>query len=219
MTTIRTTDAGEAARLIATGARIQRHAHDMQLELDAAAIPADWLHPTLSPTLRLTNLDRPAVDLAGASLEAYAPGHVDAAQGSSLPQAVTTYDRLLQGRTAGPVVQALSAVVIDVPAETVAAAVIVTAPSETSSWKGGPWLCDLFVVPSRQGAGLGRQLLQQLIAKCAAQGYERLGLSVTNGNPAERLYQSAGFQRYRSVFVFEEAAPRAGGGSIGQITL
>jgi mycothiol synthase len=205
VTTIRTTDAAEAARLIATGARLERHAHDMQLELDATVIPVYWLHPTLSPTLRLSSVDRPAVDLARASLDAYAPGHVDAAQGSSLPEAVTTYDRLLQGHTAGPVVQALSTLVVDVPAETVAAAVIVTAPPESSSWKGGPWLCDLFVVPSHQGAGLGRQLLRQLIAKCAAHGYERLSLSVTNGNPAERLYESAGFQRYRSVFVFEEA--------------
>ncbi len=177
----------------------------MRLELGSTVISGDWLHPTLNPTLRLTNLNRPAVDLARASLEAYAPGHVDAAQGSSLPDAVTTYDRLLQGHTTGPVVQALSSLVIEVPAETVAAAVIVTAPSETSSWKGGPWLCDVFIVPRRQGAGLGRQLLQQLVARCAAEGYERLGLSVTDGNPAERLYQSAGFHRYRSVFVFEDA--------------
>jgi GNAT superfamily N-acetyltransferase len=204
VTTIRTTDADEAARLIASGARLQRHAHDMQLELGSMVIPVDWVRPTLSPTLRLTSIDRAAVDVARASLGAYGPGHVDTAQGASLPEAVATYDRLLQGRTAGPVLQALSSLVVELHAETVAAAVIVTAPPETSSWKGGSWLCDLFVVPSHQGAGLGRQLLQRLIAKSVADGYLRVGLSVTNGNPAERLYESVGFRRYRSIFVVEE---------------
>ncbi len=155
---IRTTDAVEAADLLASGAHLQRHAHDMQLELCSKPVPAGWLHPRFATTLRVTPVDRPAVDVARASLGAYAAGHVDAAQGASLPEAATTYDRLLEGHTAGPLVDSLSALVIDVPTESVAAALIVTSLPGASWWRGGPWLADLFVVPRRQRGGLGVSL-------------------------------------------------------------
>jgi hypothetical protein len=36
-------------------------------------------------------------------------------------------------------------------------------------------------------------------------GEPRIGLTVTDGNPAERLYLSAGFRRRRTLFVLETA--------------
>jgi GNAT superfamily N-acetyltransferase len=200
---IRTTDAGEAADLIASGAVLQRHAHDMQLELRSVQMSAGWLHPVLPPTLRLTPVDRPVVDIARASLGPYSADHVDAAQGGTLTEATATYERLLAGDTAGGVMHAMSSLVIDVPTDSVVAAVIVTLLQAESWWPGGPWVVDLFVVPRLQSAGLGRRLLQLVIARCVAEGYERVGLSVTEGNPAERLYRAVGFERIRSVFVFE----------------
>lgn len=178
----------------------------MQLELHSSQVPADWLRPVLPPTLRLTPLDRPVVDIARASLGPYAAGHVDAAQGGTLVKAIATYDRLLAGHTAGTVMQSLSCLAIDASTDAVAAAVIVTSLPAASWWPGGPWVVDLFVVPRLQGVGLGRQLLQLVIARCVTEGHERIGLSVTDGNPAERLYRAVGFERIRSVFVFEGKA-------------
>jgi GNAT superfamily N-acetyltransferase len=175
----------------------------MQLELRSLEVGAEWLRPPLLPTLRLTAVDRPVADIARASLGPYAPGHVDAAQGGTLVEATATYERLLAGQTAGEVLHSLSSLAIDVSTETVAAAVIVTLLEPQSWWPGGPWVVDLFVVPPLQGGGLGRQLLQLVIARCVAEGHERVGLSVTEGNPAERLYRALGFERIRSVFVFE----------------
>jgi GNAT superfamily N-acetyltransferase len=202
MARIRTTDAAEAADLVAAGAVLQRHAHDMQMELHSQ-VPAGWLRPVLPPALRLTPVDRPVVEIARASLGPYGAGHVDAAQGGTLVEAIATYDSLLAGHTAGTVMHSLSCLAIDVSTDAVVAAVIVTALPAASWWPGGPWVVDLFVVPRLQRAGLGRQLLQHVIARCVAAGYERVGLSVTEGNPAERLYRAVGFERIRSVFVFE----------------
>ncbi len=49
------------------------------------------------------------------------------------------------------------------------------------------------VVPSKRGHGVGDELLQALIAKAQAAGYERLSLSVEPGNPARKLYERHGF--------------------------
>ena len=49
------------------------------------------------------------------------------------------------------------------------------------------------VVPSKRGHGIGDELLQELIAKAKAAGYERLSLSVEPGNPARKLYERHGF--------------------------
>ena len=49
------------------------------------------------------------------------------------------------------------------------------------------------VVPSKRGHGIGDELLQALIAKAKAGGYDRLSLSVEPGNPARKLYERHGF--------------------------
>jgi GNAT superfamily N-acetyltransferase len=66
-------------------------------------------------------------------------------------------------------------------------------------------VADIFVVPAHQGRGLGRTLLLRAVAWSCAAGEPRIGLSVTDGNPAERLYARAGFRRRRSVFVLKTA--------------
>jgi ribosomal protein S18 acetylase RimI-like enzyme len=50
------------------------------------------------------------------------------------------------------------------------------------------------VVPSKRGHGIGDELLQALLAKARAAGYERLSLSVEPGNPARKLYERHGFE-------------------------
>jgi ribosomal protein S18 acetylase RimI-like enzyme len=50
------------------------------------------------------------------------------------------------------------------------------------------------VVPSKRGHGIGDELLDSLLEKAQAAGYERISLSVEPGNPARKLYERHGFE-------------------------
>jgi hypothetical protein len=50
---------------------------------------------------------------------------------------------------------------------------------------------------------VGRALLLRAAAWCWSVAEPRLGLTVTDGNPAERLYAGAGFQRRRTLFILQ----------------
>ena len=50
------------------------------------------------------------------------------------------------------------------------------------------------IVPSRRGRGLGKELLEGLIASAKRDGFRRLSLSVESDNPAIGLYERFGFR-------------------------
>ena len=52
---------------------------------------------------------------------------------------------------------------------------------------------SIAVVASRRHEGIGRRLLTELIEASVTQGCRALSLSVSENNPARRLYESAGF--------------------------
>lgn len=52
---------------------------------------------------------------------------------------------------------------------------------------------SIAVIASRRHEGIGRRLLVGLIDASIVQGYSALSLSVNDGNPARRLYESLGF--------------------------
>jgi len=51
------------------------------------------------------------------------------------------------------------------------------------------------VVPSRRGRGLGKEMLEALIARAKRDGFARLSLSVDRDNPSIGLYESFGFRK------------------------
>jgi ribosomal protein S18 acetylase RimI-like enzyme len=53
----------------------------------------------------------------------------------------------------------------------------------------------LWVAPSARKVGLGKQLAETVCAWLEAAGATHIELEVTDGNPAERLYESLGFVR------------------------
>jgi ribosomal protein S18 acetylase RimI-like enzyme len=60
---------------------------------------------------------------------------------------------------------------------------------------------NLGIVPECRGLGLGRALLQQALAGFASVGVPRAFLEVTANNaPAVRLYRSAGFRAYKTLY-------------------
>ncbi len=68
---------------------------------------------------------------------------------------------------------------------------------------------QLAVAPALQGQGIGRCLLQALVAKMAATGMQRMLLGVTLSNPAIVLYRDLGFSLVRTVAVYvRDEAPK-----------
>ena len=55
-------------------------------------------------------------------------------------------------------------------------------------------LASIYVVPALRGRAIGRQLLARYIDDAHAQGFSKLMLGVKDGNPAQRLYEKAGFE-------------------------
>jgi ribosomal protein S18 acetylase RimI-like enzyme len=51
------------------------------------------------------------------------------------------------------------------------------------------------IVPSRRGRGLGRDLLEALLAHAREDGFAQISLSVERDNPAIRLYEQHGFAK------------------------
>jgi ribosomal protein S18 acetylase RimI-like enzyme len=56
---------------------------------------------------------------------------------------------------------------------------------------------SIAVVPSRRGRGIGAELLEQLLERARAEGFESISLSVERDNPAVALYERHGFERVR----------------------
>ena len=67
---------------------------------------------------------------------------------------------------------------------------------------GGPaaWLDEVYVEPSRRGAGIGRQLVEAAMQGARDSGCIALDLEVDAGHEAaERLYERMEFRRHRRV--------------------
>ena len=52
---------------------------------------------------------------------------------------------------------------------------------------------SIAIIASRRGEGIGRRLLEGLIEASVTQGHTAMSLSVNEGNPTRRLYESVGF--------------------------
>ncbi|HYW25922.1 MAG TPA: GNAT family N-acetyltransferase [Terriglobales bacterium] len=195
-----TTSPEEAAALQEAGARLVRHAHDMVL-----ALPARGAQPRIPDGITLRTGIAPVPAMVRVRLLAYPPGHPDAGfSGRSAADHEQDLTELLSGRLVGSVLEDASAVTTDAAGAVAGAVVVTRIGPEPWGWAGGPWVADVMVVPAWQGRGLGRALLLHAITRCSAAGEARIGLTVTDGNPAERLYAALGFQRRRTLYVLEE---------------
>jgi mycothiol synthase len=201
MPRVRTTDVSEAAGLLAGGARLMREGSDMVLEF-APDDPAPTA-PPLPAGVHAIAATEAADLLPAASLLAYGPGHPDTP--GSLAEAERRWRQLMTGEAVGPILEPPSIAIADPSGELLGAVVVTRLWPESWGWAGGPWVADIFVVPAHQGRGLGRALLMHAVAWAHADAEPRIGLTVTAGNPAQRLYESAGFQCRRTMFVLETA--------------
>jgi GNAT superfamily N-acetyltransferase len=167
-------DAALGAALVAAGARPIRHAHVYTHDL--RRLPDPGAGEPLG--------DRTIEDLAPAFAAAFGSGHVD---GDRDPQAE------LHHLTDGALLDASGVIVRD--GRVVAAILIGRFDGEPPF--GGPWVMELFRDPAHPGTG--RALLERALHRAADAGLPALGLAVTDGNPAARLYEAVGFRHVVSA--------------------
>lgn len=73
------------------------------------------------------------------------------------------------------------------------------------------YLCDIAVLPSHQGKGLGRQIVQRLVD--ASRGHRKILLYAVPGR--EPFYRSFGFRRMRTAMaIFEQPQQAAANGYV-----
>ncbi|WP_345366284.1 GNAT family N-acetyltransferase [Saccharopolyspora cebuensis] len=172
-----------ARTLIAHGAELRRHAHEMRRDLTTSPPPADWAREHPAPPRHVVPCDRDATALLPAWQRAFPPGHPDGADGDDQRALTDVLRPLLSGVVLGTVLDS-SALVVDARDDVIAGIVI--------NDRGGlPWVGELFRDPDHPG--LGGLLLRRALAHLAADGHPQAGLAVTAGNPAQRLYERLGF--------------------------
>ena len=161
-----------------------------------AAEPDDWRRAAAAVPAgsRLVAAGRPAEDLLPARLRAFARGHVDHAT-ERAQEAVL--ERIVAGREAGPLLRC-SRLAVDVETGGVIGVALVTDPPAGPD-DAGPWIADIYRDPAPRWAGLGSTLLYAVMTAAVADGQRTIGLAVTDGNPARRLYERLGFQVVREV--------------------
>jgi GNAT superfamily N-acetyltransferase len=173
--------------LIAAGGRAVRHAHLMSHDL------AERPERRGPPGYRLTDVDRPAVDLLDAYRAAYPPEHPDH-RDEPPERSLADLESYLDGTAFGPLLRGSG---LAVQGDAVAGAILVgTLPGDPPV--NGPWVIELFRHPSHRG--VGRALLERALA--LADG-PALGLMVTEGNPARRLYEALGFRHVLTALVVQ----------------
>jgi GNAT superfamily N-acetyltransferase len=176
--------------LIALGARALRHAHVRSRDLRRDPAPPEWAHvPGIGP------LDRTAPELVGMYRAAYPPEHVDWTHSGPPADYEADLAGVLDGRIAGPRLD-VSRLAVDGDGRPAGALIVTRLTGEPPF--GGPWVAELFRRPGDDLRGTGRALLQAGLAVATASGLPALGLAVTEGNPAQALYESLGFERILS---------------------
>lgn len=174
------TDPREAAQHIASGAILERHAHQMRLKLPAPS----YDEPEFRPFADDATPPVPWTHVLPAFLAAYPPEHPD-----YLPGGAALIDTHLvhytQGAALGPLICRASAIAVR-DDYAYGGVLIVDRPGE------GPWVCEVWRDPDPVFAGSGTALLRWSAARLA--GYPSLGLVVTVGNDqALRAYERVGF--------------------------
>ena len=187
-----------ARALVAAGGRALRHAHVYSRDLRRDPAPATWARPA---GLTLTAADRPPADLAPAYRSAYPTDHPDLRHLDAPPDLDDELRAVATGEMVGPILACSGVAVEDRTGDVVGAILVAHAPGEPPF--GGPWIAELFRHRDRAPAGTGRALLERALALATQDGVATLGLAVTEGNRAERLYRTQGFARVLTSLTVE----------------
>ena len=184
--------------LIAAGARPLRHVHVMSRDLTRNPAPSEWLEPQLPAGIRLTPVDRPAIDLAPALIAAFPPDHPDHAHIPSPEHPEGELEELMSGRLLGPLLRC-SALAVGEGGDVVGAILVNGNSGEPPV--DGPWISNVFRRP--EVPGVGGSLLRRALAVATRDRLPAMGLAVTHTNPAMALYAALGFDDVLDVLNVE----------------
>lgn len=182
--------------LRAAGATVVRHAHVYTFPLAGPEGPPVPARPPLPPGLTIGPIDRTPAELVPLVMAAYPPDHVDH-QGDDPAVEEAELDLLLRGELVGPFLAGASVLITSAAGGEVVAAVIVNQATGEAPL-GGPWVSQVLRRPGDGWAGLGALALRHVLAVLADAGEASLGLAVTEGNPARRVYERLGFRHVAS---------------------
>jgi GNAT superfamily N-acetyltransferase len=185
-----TDDDALVAALVAGGGTVQRRGHDY--EYDLSRVPASYAESPVPEGFSLSRELDPD-GLVPAHTAANPPGHPDHEPGLDH---LDDMRAMVGGRILGPLVPEASWQVSD--GDGPCGAVLVVSRPPSIAGVGQAWVVDVFVHPRHQGRGLGGALLRRALAGAAAAGHARLGLVVSDGNPARAAYDALGFTHLRS---------------------
>jgi len=176
----------------------------MAVDLKAAQTPETRGLPA---GFRLQRLDSDIDGIALAAAGAVPPGHVDFGIWSGVDR-FEYWRQLLAGEgPCGSVLPEASCLVRDQDGAILGALVVTDMPA-SEWWPGDPWIPEVFVVSGHQGQGLGGLLVGHAVRACVDGDDRRLGLTVSDGNPARHLYERFGFQPFRTTWLIERPALR-----------
>jgi GNAT superfamily N-acetyltransferase len=173
-----------AEALVARGAELVRASWLMVLPLPAVVD---------APEVDLRPLRDAADEYGEVMWRAYPPDHPDHEMMDATPaDAATTVRGYLSGKIVGPLMPDASVEAWSADGE-LAGICVISRMQGDGEYEGSPWVTDVCVLPSAQGQGLGRAMLVHAIRRLSEAGEHALGLAVTQGSPARRLYDTLGF--------------------------
>jgi GNAT superfamily N-acetyltransferase len=178
-------------RLLAAGGRRLRHAHNLSRDLRRDPAPPGWAETGYG----VVPYDAvPAAEIFPAWRAAYPSTHPDHHATDDAALLEQEFAPTLSGELYGPLLPCGGLLLRE---NRVVAGVLVGALKGDPPL-GGPWVFDVFRDPNPRFAGLGAVMLRRALALATLHGLPALGLAVTEGNPARRLYERLGFRHTRS---------------------
>ena len=184
--TVDVEDGPLADALVAAGASVGRRSLLMAIDVATPIDPGGFSGSTAA---MVQDPDR----YAGALLRAFPPDHPD--YDPDIPDLAGARRALVSyfdGSVIGPLLDASSEATVD-GGEVVGGIVLALMPADEAG-PGGPWVTDVFVEPTQQGAGVGRALFARALGELRAAGESTLRLAVQIDNPARHLYDRLGFE-------------------------
>lgn len=171
--------------LLKLGAVPDRHAHTMHADLSA---PAPSGPP---PGVRvLPGLQAPIEEIWALNEAAFPLEHVDRRHDHRPPdERRAGLADLLAGTFLGPTITGTTTALT--PDDSLVGLIAVFGLTEVAAVL--PWIGTVYRDPDPRWRGLGETLVRHAMAALAAQGHRRIGLAVTDGNPAQGLYERLGF--------------------------
>ncbi|MGI5211504.1 GNAT family N-acetyltransferase [Plantactinospora sp. CA-290183] len=187
---LETAHGGLGAALVAGGLTVLRAATEMRHDLTdlpaPPALPVGW-------SLAAAGWDS---DLAEACAAAYGPDHPEGPWRADDTREIRA---MFEAADPVPPLSGASARVVG-PDGRSAGHVLCAGPVPWTDDTCG-WILNLAVAPYAQHNGLGRALLTHALRGTRAAGLPTLGLQVADRNPAQRMYDDAGFRPVTRVLA------------------